>query len=166
AMVLYAKWADLVSEGKLDAAEAFFREAQAINPNLDDVMVYGGATEMGEKLAKALIARKGVSIDARVEDGTTALLLATNKGRPATVRYLLDLKANPNIADKNGWTPLLSAANVGNREIVDLLIQRGADIHARLLGKDAAQLAEEKEHYKLADYLGKREAGAPSKPAR
>jgi Flp pilus assembly protein TadD len=160
AMILYAKWADLVSEGKVNAAEPYFREAEGIHPDLDDVMVTRGATEKGEKLAKALIALKGVSIDARYKDGTTALLLATNKNRVATVRYLLDLKANPNIGDRNGWTPLLSAADEGNREIVDMLLQRGADIHARLDGKSAATLAAEKEHFKLAEYLAKREAEA------
>jgi tetratricopeptide (TPR) repeat protein len=103
---LYGKWAELVAEGRPDA-NRYFEEARKIKPDLDDVMAYRAALPTGERLAKALVT-KGVSVDARTRiDGSTALLIATNRGSAPTVRFLLGMKANPNIGDQNGLTPFL-----------------------------------------------------------
>ena len=157
ASALYGKWADLVAEHKA-GAEPYFDEARRLRPNLDEVMAYGAALPTGERLAKALISKR-VSIDARAFDGSTALLIATNLSRNQTVKFLLGLKANPNVADANGWTPLLSAASEGNPEGVDLLLAKGADIRATLSGKDAATLAEQNGYPELAASLRKRMTG-------
>ena len=152
---LYGKWADLVAEGKPNA-DRYFDEARKIKPDLDDVMAYGAALPSGERLARALIT-KWVSIDARARiDGSTALLIATNRGSVPNVKFLLNLKANPNIADQRGLTPLLSAASDGRTEIVDLLLAKGADTRATLNGKDAVALAEQNGYRELAASLRKR----------
>ncbi len=156
---LYGKWADLVAEGNPDA-DRYFDEARRIKPDLDDVMAYGAALPAGERLAKALVT-KWVSIDARARvDGSTALLIATNRGSTPNVKFLLGMKANPNIGDQNGWTPLLSAASDGRTEIVDLLLAKGADTRATLDGKDAAALAEQNGYTGLAASLRKRTEGS------
>lgn len=160
ANALYGKWADMVAEGKEAAAEPYFQEAKAINPRLDDVMVYGASMPKGERLAKALIAKKGISIDAKVDDGSTALLVATNLNRAPTVRFLLALRADPNIPDRVGWTPLLSAADEGNAEIVGMLLASGADPKATKRGKNAADLADSKGYGDLAALLRKRASEA------
>jgi hypothetical protein len=55
--------------------------------------------------------------------------------RVATVRYLVDeLGADVNAKDIHGYTPLHGAASVGNNEIINLLVAKGADIHARSTG--------------------------------
>ena len=92
----------------------------------------------------------------RVEDGSTALLIATNRNRVDVVRVLLDLNANPNVQDRSGWTPLLSAADEGNAEIVNMLLAKGADLKATLQGVDAAAFAERKGNRDLAAMLRKR----------
>lgn len=158
AMALYRKWADMVMQGKEAGAEKYFREAWEIYPRLNEVMAYGASVPGGERLAKALITKKGVSIDAPAEDGSTALLIATNRNRAQTVKALLDLNANPNSNDKAGWTPLLSAADEGNAEIIDILLAKGADIRAKLQGLDAAALAERRGKTDLAALLKKRAA--------
>lgn len=159
AMALYGKWANLVARGNDNGGERYFNEAQRIRPNLKEVMAYGASLASGNELANALI-KKGVSIDSPAEDGSTALLIATNRNRVEVVRFLLSLKANPNIPDNSGWTPLLSAADEGNTEIVRLLLAHGANIKARLRGMDAMTLANSKGYTALAAELKNLAAGA------
>jgi tetratricopeptide (TPR) repeat protein len=154
ANALYAKWAGMILAGKNVAeAERYFKEAQANYPSLEDVMVYEGSTACGLPTARALHSKKNVSLDARVDDGSTALLVAVNKNDTVAVKSLLEMGANPNVADHNGWTPLLSAADEGNEENVRLLLARGADTHQTLRGRDAAMRAEQKGYPKLAQLI-------------
>lgn len=156
AMALYRKWADLVALGNAAEGERYFQKASAIYPQLNEVMAYGASVPAGERLARALMAQKGLSIDARVDDGSTAILIATNRNRVETVQMLLGLNANPNISDNVGWTPLLSAADEGNTAIVILLLGKGADNRATLHGSDAAALAQRRGKADLAALLRQR----------
>ncbi|BBI99900.1 hypothetical protein FGKAn22_15930 [Ferrigenium kumadai] len=155
AMALYRKWADMVAQGNAKNGEVYFQEAFKIFPVLSEVMAYGASSPVGENLAKALVSEKGISIDAQAEDGSTALLIATNRNRVNQVRVLLDLHANPNTRDTNGWTPLLSAVDEGNIEIVNMLLAKGADVHmqAPWNGGDAAFFAERNGNTELAAKL-------------
>lgn len=47
-----------------------------------------------------------------------------------TVMLLLDAKANIEAPDQNGWTALHIAASKGNKELVSLLLSRGAQVNA------------------------------------
>lgn len=55
------------------------------------------------------------------------LIEAIKSGNRASVEQLLDGGAELNQQDKQGWLPLNWAAGSGQLEIVDLLLQRGAD---------------------------------------
>ena len=48
-----------------------------------------------------------------------------------TVRFLLNLGADPNGKDEEGWTALLAAAHLGYPSVVRLLLDRGADVNAK-----------------------------------
>ena len=52
---------------------------------------------------------------------------AIKSGNRAAVREMIDNGAELNQQDKQGWTPLNWAAGSGRLEIVDLLLERGAD---------------------------------------
>jgi ankyrin repeat protein len=68
-------------------------------------------------------------IDSRdLTSGRTALHIAVARRDLAWIDYLLGLNANPNIADKDGVTPLTLAAQMGFTEGVQLLAQNGARI--------------------------------------
>jgi ankyrin repeat protein len=64
-------------------------------------------------------------------DGTTTYLVdAASRGVPKAVRFLLENGADPNISITSinpGQTALLAAACHGHAEVVDLLLQHGAD---------------------------------------
>lgn len=154
AMALYGKWADLIKQGNDAMAKKYFDDASKIRPDLNLVMVYGASMPAGEALAKALIKKKGISIDAvGDENRSTALLVATNQNNIKAVKFLLKLGANPNVSDASGWTPLLSAADEGNSEIVELLLANKADINQTLNGMDAATFALNKGNKKLYETL-------------
>lgn len=162
AMALYRKWSDMVVQQKAREGERYFKEAYAIYPDLADVMAYGAAEPAGAHLAKALTTVKHISIDSPAEDGSTALLIATNRNRTKLVRTLLQLHANPNVHSRNGWTPLLSAADEGNTAIVNLLLAKHADVHARAPwnGEDAAFFAKRSGNAELAAKLRKLEGNS------
>ena len=42
--------------------------------------------------------------------------------------YLLENGANPNLADNLGVTPLIAATRKGQRDVVAVLLQHGADV--------------------------------------
>lgn len=46
------------------------------------------------------------------------------------IEFILDNGASINIADKQGRTPLMVVAKLGNMSIVDLLLERGSQLDA------------------------------------
>ena len=82
-----------------------------------------------------LLLSKGANINAREPDnGYFALQQAINWSDLALVKLLLDKGANVNLADKSGYTALIEAVGNASPEytaIAKLLIERGADIHAK-----------------------------------
>ncbi|MFH1285367.1 MAG: ankyrin repeat domain-containing protein [Candidatus Micrarchaeota archaeon] len=47
------------------------------------------------------------------------------------IEELLEKKANPEVKDEHGWTPLMLSAFNGHVEIVKLLIRKGVNLEAR-----------------------------------
>jgi ankyrin repeat protein len=69
--------------------------------------------------------------------GQTLLHVASYEGRSEIVEVLVDkFKADVNAIDRNGWTPLHSAAAAGNFEICEILLNRGS--FARALTNEGA----------------------------
>jgi ankyrin repeat protein len=100
----------------------------------------------------------GRFIDPLMNTGCTPLLRAAMGGDAEVVQALLAKGANPNISDM-GMTPFLVAAGVGpgnvggtglaaqysaggpvNMEVMDLLLQHGADINAQIIGTQTYSL--------------------------
>jgi N-acyl-D-amino-acid deacylase len=75
----------------------------------------------------------GADVNAKSDDLRTPLMIAARRaGAAPIVKLLLDHKANPNPNPKPDTesSPLLEALTAGDAEIVELLIQRGADAKA------------------------------------
>ncbi len=79
------------------------------------------------KVASALLAQKGIDIDALNTSGESALMMAALKGDLPAVKLLLDRGARVN---QPGWAPLHYAATGPELKVIALLLERGADINA------------------------------------
>lgn len=91
--------------------------------------------------------------------GWTPLHYAASKGKQDTVRYLLSQQALVNAPAPDGSSPLMMAALSGSRQVVDLLLQAGADVsmqNAQHL--KASDWAKSAQHDNLALYLERIEA--------
>jgi len=84
------------------------------------------AAETGDVSTLQALLGKHPIIDARDEDGRTALMLATLHGQAAAVNALLARGADPNAADARGMTPLQAAVAGNQRAIVAALQRAGA----------------------------------------
>jgi ankyrin repeat protein len=78
---------------------------------------------------RELLSRGQVAIEARTPDGWTALHEAVVHGAEMT-RLFLEAGANANVASRDGYTPLHRAAAKGLPEVMELLVQHGADVWA------------------------------------
>ncbi|RYP46525.1 hypothetical protein DL768_007272 [Monosporascus sp. mg162] len=78
-----------------------------------------------ESLVDVLL-NNGVSANAVFPDGSTALNRAISSLK--LVKKLLEMGAMPDMADKEGWTPLQVAASYGDLGIVKALIDAGASV--------------------------------------
>ncbi len=87
----------------------------------------------------ALLASLPTVRDVHLSDmhGRTALWHASDTGQVPLAVALLRRGANPNDTDRAGWSCLHVAAEKGYRKILELLIEAGADIHARTFGGPA-----------------------------
>ena len=75
---------------------------------------------------------QNIDANAQALDGTTALMIAAEKGYSQIAFALLDKGADVNyIRKKFGATALMLAAAHGRTEIVELLLSRGADVNAK-----------------------------------
>lgn len=105
-----------------DGATALYVAAQAKNAELIDTMLKNSADPN-------LVANSQMS----------PLHIAAQEGDVASVKKLLAAKANQNQVGQRGMTPLLSACSGSTKkEIVELLLNSGADINARNMFKTNA----------------------------
>src|SRR5436190_1600389 len=72
--------------------------------------------------------------------GRTPLLIATSQQDWKTAQRLLGAGALVDLADKNGFTPLMAAAMHGHLEIFRELLARSANFHAEARCKDGTDL--------------------------
>ncbi len=84
-----------------------------------------------------------------------AMTWAANNGHVKTVTWLLDHGADINIIVQDGkWTPLMVAAVMGKADVVQLLLERGADAAVvNTDGWNAAQSARNREQPAIAQII-------------
>lgn len=96
----------------------------AADPALRDLIINSATNNDVTGLQRAL--DRGFPVDEPLDgSGATALGLATN---PAIVRALLASKASVNITNNSGYSPLAHAAELGNLEMIDLLLNSEANV--------------------------------------
>lgn len=83
----------------------------------------------GDEVTKVLESSNGSVINTRDKvSGETAMHIVAKRRDVLWIRFLTDRGANPNIADKNGVTPLQIASNLGFAEGVEVLLKAGANV--------------------------------------
>lgn len=95
------------------------------------------AAYLGDEKAVAAAIAAHAAVNAADDAGGTALLYGVRS--EAIERELLEHGANPNVAAKDGMTPLIAAAGLADSYgTVKLLLEHGADVHAKLKDWEAA----------------------------
>ncbi|XP_067653322.1 protein fem-1 homolog B-like [Haliotis asinina] len=90
------------------------------------------AAENGHKNVVELLVDKGADVSLKDETGGNVLHIACYGGHLDVVKYLLSL--NSIKINRKGWkkmTPIMVAANQGHKEVVELLVKRGAKLSFR-----------------------------------
>lgn len=95
------------------------------------------ASEKGQySMFKLLTKYCKQSLDKQNYKGTTCLWIASCNRHSDIVGELLNMGANPNIANTKGDSPLIPACQKGNDTIVDMLIESGASLDAYNKNRD------------------------------
>jgi ankyrin repeat protein len=108
------------------------------NPITLDDTLRGGSTPLlfaarsGDVESARLLLAAGADVNDELPDGMSALVLATRSGRSEMARFLLEQRANPN-ANAVGYTALHAAVLLGDVEVVDALLSKGANPNMRLV---------------------------------
>uniref|UniRef100_A0A673B594 M-phase phosphoprotein 8 n=1 Tax=Sphaeramia orbicularis TaxID=375764 RepID=A0A673B594_9TELE len=100
--------------------------------NLDQEDVSGMSLSMlaaagGQDDILRLLIKKGVRVNGRQKNGTTALMHAAEKNFLTTVAILLEAGSYVNAQTVGGETALMKACKRGNVDVVRLLLEYGAD---------------------------------------
>ncbi|KAK0144745.1 M-phase phosphoprotein 8 [Merluccius polli] len=88
-----------------------------------------------------LLIRKGVRVNGRQKNGTTALMHAAEKNFLTTVAILLEAGCHVNAQTLGGETALMKACKRGNADIVRLLLDYGGDCNILSRHKNTAYVS-------------------------
>ena len=100
-------------------------------PHYDhDISLLHTAAEHGDVKTIERLYRRGVNINARNENGETALFLAALYNQKRALTELRRFRANVHIPDKLGQTPLFIAATENLVETIKVLVTFGACVNA------------------------------------
>ncbi len=96
----------------------------------------------------------GADVNAKNNEGKTALMWAAMFGHADVAEILLKHGANVNAKDNDGWTALMKAAKYGHADVAEVLLKHGADVNANNNnGKTALMFAAENGHADVAEVL-------------
>jgi ankyrin repeat protein len=92
-----------------------------------------------------LCCEQGANIEAKGDDGGTALLHAAAAGKRPVVDYLLKQGADIDVKHVDGGTVLTEFAGEGWSDLVKQMVKRGMDVEVR--GKDGWSVPKNPEPY-------------------
>jgi len=95
--------------------------------NVFDAVIQGDMVTLQKLLAR------GAAVDAKGEDGYTALMAAASLGREDMVKVLLKAGADLNAVNNDGLTAMQVAANNKHDAVVKLLSDNGNKNNARMM---------------------------------
>jgi ankyrin repeat protein len=93
------------------------------------------AADKGDLIQMQRLIKAGADVNYTGEGGWTPLTRAASSSRPGAVKLLLANKANPNSVKSPGWN-YSALCMAKTTEIADMLYAAGANINAKLYGRD------------------------------
>lgn len=97
----------------------------------DDLGLVEAARTQDQSSVRSLLDRNA-DVNARANDGSTALLWAAHWDDGATAELLIRARANANLANDFGMTPLSRACTNGSAAMVQRLLEAGANPNTRI----------------------------------
>ncbi len=120
------------------------------------------ATRRGDLEKVRSLLENGADINAKDEQGQTALMNASHAGQLELVRLLVEHGADLNTTAKFNLSALMLALIAHHTEVARILIEAAADVNMQsggdFYGKSASSLAEAGGHAELAALLRRRGA--------
>ena len=124
------------------------------------------AAWIGNNEAVQFLLDLGVNVDCTNEQGSTALMLATECGYEPVVQTLISGGANVNIQDSYGCTALMLASENGHFQVTKLLLNEEADVNiSNNEGFTALMLASQNGHFQVTKLLLSKQANFNLKEA-
>jgi ankyrin repeat protein len=101
-----------------------------------------------------LLQSSDTDVEAKTDDGDTALILAARGGHARAAELLLDAEASADARNKDGDTAMLAAAKGGHLQVVELLLRKNVALDtANTAGDTALILAVEHRRGSVARLL-------------
>ena len=117
------------------------------------------AAWIGNNEAVRFLIDLGVNVDCTNEQGSTALMLATDCRHEPIVQTLISGGANVNIQDSYGQTALMLASQNGHFQIAELLLNKQINVnHTANNGSTALMFASENGHFQVVELLLNKQA--------
>lgn len=102
-------------------------DPNTVEPQRGDTGLILALREKAMKVFAVLLKARGIDVDLQANNGDTALMIAAYTANKVAVQALLDKGAAVNRA---GWTALHYAAAAGDNDIVNLLLDKSAELDA------------------------------------
>ena len=118
----------------------------------DGTTALHSAVQSGDADLCKMLVEHGVPLDAVDEDGRTALATSLSVD-PAVCQVMIDAGAQLDVANRVGYSPLLSACEAGQSEFVKMLIDAGAQLRVTDDGFTALILAADGGHVEAVRHL-------------
>jgi len=137
-----------VTRGHMDVVKLLIDNGASLGHDLQ-IAVYNGDTTMVQYLLK-----KGASTHAADDQGNTPLTTSTARGHTEITQLLLN-KGGVDVNQKNGRdeSALMLAAMLEQFHVMELLLEKGADINILSNGKSLLHLAVEYENIPLIKFM-------------
>ena len=113
------------------------------------------AVKSGNKDTVEVLLNAGADCNIKIYEGDTVLFIAVLHQYKEIVKQLLNAGADPNnIRDNNSWTALADAVYTGDFELVQMLMNAGANVNAKFgSGNTALSIAIQRKQFHLLDLL-------------
>jgi len=134
---------DLVEEGNIEAALELYHAG--------DFGAVTTAAISGHLDVLSALLDVGLDVNARDQDGCTALIAAAAMDDDAPIRFLISRGADVNAEAPGSVTALVEAAAADSVKIIQVLLDAGADLHSQ--GWYAAARAISSYHYRSMDMM-------------